>query len=646
MSGIGGVYNRNGEPIDINLLTALGNDLGLRAPDGGREILLTSIGMTYRALHTNHESRRESQPLVTTAKHILSWDGRLDNRKDLIHQLGSQMTNDVTDVEIVMAAYLKWGVNFLRRVVGDYALALWDSTQQTLMLARDPFGIRPLFYALSSNSVIWASYLGPILDAGRLDPQIDDEYIAGFLTTFPEPWQTPYKGIDAVPPGQVIKITKTECYKHRFWSLSPDREICYASDAEYEEHFRELFREAISCRLRADAPVWLELSGGFDSTSIIALADQLLKENSVGVPVETVSYVYGEARTADESKFIRCVEESRGKPGHHLREEDGPCLSKIANSFFVGAPSYHHAFVERQWRLRELLNANGGRVLLTGVGGDELLVSNENPDILLADDISQFRLHNLHRNLASWSNAVKTPYVKLFGSAAALLLPRRMQKAVRHRARVPYWFDQEFTNHFHLRDRMLGATDPFGFKLPSKRDTSAGIQSVVRGLAAAHLREWQDLDIAHPYLHLPLVEFLQAVPIEQKLRPGESRSLMRRALGDLLPEAVRRRRGKQGPDEAFSRALRREWNALSGIFCDPEVCARGYIDRKNFQTALTRARHGIEKHTATLFMVVCLEFWFRSLKSRESVSRSTASSPVKSTSWKPAVSVRQTQLAS
>ena len=644
MSAIAGIYNRNGEPVDVDLLTAMGNELSGRVPDGGREILLTSIGMVHRALHTNKESRQEKQPLVTKESYALSWDGRLDNRDVLIQQLGSEVTDDVTDPGIVMAAYLKWGVGFLKRIVGDFALSLWDPRQQMLFLARDPFGIRPLFYGLSSTSVFWSSYLGAILDTGCTRLEIDDDYIAGFLTTFPEASKTPFKGIDAVPAGHVISITNTRCDKQRFWTLDPDHEIRYKTDAEYEEHFSHLLRESVSCRLRADAPVWLELSGGFDSTAIIGVADQLLHEGKVNAPVETVSYVYREARTADESRFIRCVEESRGRAGHHLYEDDGPCLSQLVNPFFVGAPTYHHAFAARQSRLRELLRTTGSRVLLTGVGGDELLTANENPDIILADQIARFRPLSLHRCLASWSKASRTPYLKLLGSGTVLLLPRRMQKSLRSRARIPYWFDLEFTNRFNLRERMLGAGDVFGFELPSQRDSSAAILSVVRGLAAAHLREWTDLDITHPFLHAPLVEFLQAVPIEQKLRPGESRSLMRRALGTLLPEAVRNRRGKQGPDEAFCRALRREWRALSGIFSEPEVCARGYIDRKKFETALARARHGIEKHTATLFMAVCLELWFRSLKSRASASSSTATA-VKSTNWLAAVPVNQTQLA-
>lgn len=644
MSAIAGIYHRAGEPIERDVLTMLGEDLSVRAPDGGNEVLLRSIGMSYRALHTTKESRRETQPLITREQELLVWDGRLDNRQTLIEELRDELRDDLTDVALVMTAYRKWSVDFLRHIVGDFALALWDSRTQTLLLARDPFGIRPLFYRLSPTSVMWSSYLSAILDRGQ-DVQVNDDYIAGFLTTFPEASQTPYKGVDAVAPGEMISITNDSCIKRRFWSLNPAHDIRYSRDSDYEEHFRHLFREAISCRLRADVPVWLELSGGFDSTSIICVADQLWHEDKASAPVSTVSYVYGEARTCDESRFVRAVEASRGITGHHLCEDDGPCLSHAAQPFFVGAPTYHHAFAARQKRLRDLMRVNGARVLLTGVGGDELLVSNENPDIIVADAIAQLRPRSLHRTLTDWGEALKTPYIKLFGSGAALLLPRKMQATVRRRARIPYWFNREFVERFNLRERMLGLPDVFGFKLPSKRDGSAGILSVVRGLAAAHLKEWTDFDIAHPFLHLPLVEFLQAIPIEQKLRPGESRSLMRRTLSDLWPKPVRNRRGKQGPDEAFCRALRKQWNVLSGMLVDPEVCARGYIDREGFQTALARARHGIEKHTATLFMAVCLEFWFRSLTARESVFRSTATS-VKSTNWSTAVPVDQTQLAS
>src|SRR5712671_4475874 len=126
MSAIGGIYNFDDAPIDGQLLATLGSRLNARGSDGGSEVVFTSIGMSYRAFHTNKESRLEKQPLVSTSRHLLTWDGRLDNRKELISEQRDDLHGVYTDVAIVMAAYLRWGVDFLPRLIGDFALSLWD----------------------------------------------------------------------------------------------------------------------------------------------------------------------------------------------------------------------------------------------------------------------------------------------------------------------------------------------------------------------------------------------------------------------------------------------------------------------------------------------------------------------------------------
>src|SRR5258708_4186825 len=126
MSALGGIYNFNGAPVDEKVLLALGNRLSLRGPDGGREVLFNSIGMAYRAFHTNRASRLETQPLASSGRYLLAWDGRLDNREELISQLRDDIRNDHTDVAIVMGAYLRWGADFLPRLIGDFALSLCD----------------------------------------------------------------------------------------------------------------------------------------------------------------------------------------------------------------------------------------------------------------------------------------------------------------------------------------------------------------------------------------------------------------------------------------------------------------------------------------------------------------------------------------
>jgi len=369
MSTLGGIYNFDAAPVDAHLLTALGEGLASRGPDGGSEFQLGSVGMTYRAFHTNRESRQEIQPLVSSDGHILCWDGRLDNREDLISILRYELSEDYTDVAIVSASYRRWGNDFLPKIIGDFALSLWDSNTHTLLLARDLAGPRPLFYRSNKERIIWSSELSVLLDLAEGGLELEDEYVATYLIGRSEPGLTPYKGIRAVPPGNVIILRNGQFQIRRFWGLDPKHEIHYKSDAEYEEYFVHLFREAVRCRLRVDGPVWAQLSGGLDSSSIICMANEILTSgDSEASKLETVSYVYDESTSSDERDFIRCVEEKRGRVGHYLREEDYPPLASFPDDSRVSFPDFLDCFVDRHRALCDAMRADGARVLLTGHG--------------------------------------------------------------------------------------------------------------------------------------------------------------------------------------------------------------------------------------------------------------------------------------
>jgi asparagine synthetase B (glutamine-hydrolysing) len=132
------------------------------------------------------------------------------------------------------------------------------------------------------------------------------------------------------------------------------------------------------------------------------------------------------------------------------------------------------------------------------------------------------------------------------------------------------------------------------------------------------------IEVSHPYLHRPLVEFLQAIPFEQRVRPGETRSLMRRGLSDLLPEKILKRKGKKGPTEALFRAVERQWPQLQPIFDEARVCANGYVDAAALQATLKRAMHGCETLSFAVIQTISLEFWLRSLERRSLPTRNTA----------------------
>jgi len=140
MSAIGGIFNFDRSPVDDDLMRVLASQLAKRGPDGGGNVRLDSLAMVYRAFNTTRESHNERQPLVSSRGQILCWDGRLDNREELITNLGEELRGDRSDVDIVMAAYIKWGFDCLSRIIGTFALSLWDPASRSLFLARDIIG--------------------------------------------------------------------------------------------------------------------------------------------------------------------------------------------------------------------------------------------------------------------------------------------------------------------------------------------------------------------------------------------------------------------------------------------------------------------------------------------------------------------------
>ena len=558
---------------------------------------------------------------------MMVWDGRLDNRDELIPSLRQHLQHEtacIADASIVMAAYLRWGLDFLLRLIGDFALTLWEPRTRTLVLARDPFGVRSLFYHLNEHRIVWSSILRELISATEAKLEVDDEYVAGFLTRYPEPWQTPYKGFYGVPPGETVVVRDGKLTTNAYWKPNPKATIDYRNPSEYERRFRHELRNAVRCRLRANGPVFSELSGGLDSSSVVCIADQVLADGDAAAPsVETVSYVYGEARASDERSFIRSVEEKRGKPGHHINEDDFRFLTTSAEETFFSAPSYHYYYVERFKALRELMAQHNARVLMSGEGGDQLNFANPDPDIIIADLVSSCRPLRLHRLLRNWSSAVRKPYLQMLWSGTVLLLPRSAQIRYRSIAQVPPWLDAKFRARMNLDDRMLGPSDTYGYERPSRRDQSEGLLSVVRTISAVYFQEFARVEYTFPYLHRPLVEFLLALPVEQKIRPDEGRWLVRRAMHELLPQKVANRKGKKGPGAALSFAVAREWPRLKTIFENSRVCAYGYVNREALMTAIDRVRHGAEKFSFHLFVTIALEFWLRSLERRPVPVRST-----------------------
>src|SRR5215213_857592 len=638
MSALAGILNfgNGAAPVDECELASLGVTLDSRGPDGGCDLISGNIGMSFRAFHTNRESRPEVQPVVTSEGHLLTWNGRLDNREDLIRQLKLSRTNAIADPAIVLAAYLKWEKECLNRLVGDFCLALWDNRLKVLYLVRDAAGTRALKYHLSCDRLVWSTETAALLKLQDRECEIDEEYIAGAMSLSPIPGLTPYKNVLSVKPAHVVTVNLSgELRSERFWTLDPSREIRYSTDEQYEEHARAELTEAIRCRLRSDRPVFAELSGGLDSSSIVCLADRIIRNGEVQTPrLETVSHVFDESPTSDERRFIQLVETQRQTPGHHIKDEDFRLLAPLPDYVSILTPNPVTLSFGFHSGVCKAMEQAGARVLLSGLGGDQMFggVYGAYPGV--ADLLASGRLIALDRSLRSWSKAMKRSYPGLLWKDAIVRqLPHRLQAITSGRTpRLPPWYNREFSSRMKLQHRMF-AMDPLrSFPTHSARDQALGFLSTVKSISSCWRSEQFGIDVTYPFAHRPLVEFLQAIPLDQLMRPGENRVVMRRMLAGILPDEIAKRRTKGNPREAIFRAIARESECLRSVFDNSRLCARGFMDKEPLFAALDRARHGYETHSAFLVQTISLEFWLRDFESRNSVTRSPAAVP-KELSW-------------
>jgi asparagine synthase (glutamine-hydrolysing) len=622
MSAIGGIYNFEGPDVDLSALTVLGSALTAHGPDGGSEVVNGSLAMTYRAFHTNAESRLESQPLVSRFGHMLCWDGRIDNRNDLLVSLRDVLDGDKTDAGLIMAAYQRLGPSFLPKIIGDFALSLWDPFSKTLILARDPFGARTLYYFKDKVRLIWASTLGGLLALPIIEVEINDEYVAGCLALYPELSSSPYRNIQAVEPGHVVTVKEKQLQTRRFWSPDVNSEIRYSNDCEYEEHFRQLFREAVSCRLRSDGPVWAELSGGLDSSSIVCMADSIKGHSEV----ETLSFIAEESSTFYDRRFIEVVEKERLKAGVHINGDGQWVRFASPEECFISKPLTSLCVADIHQTVRQRMKDSGARVLLSGLGGDQVTWSTPDPGPELTDLLFQLSPVRLHRQLQIWSQLLMKPYAEVLWQEVLLpLLPDGINARFQTRMPIPTWLNREFVERMDIPARLLPPKDPFGYRLPSRRMQSSKISYIVMNIARGEYWEHSSYDSTYPFLHRPLVEFLMNVPVEQKLRPSETRSLMRRALKDLLPEKILKRKNKGTTGEAFCRGLARQWPVIKPMLDDAHIISRGYVERPALINALDQARHGQELNITPLIQTICLEIWLRSIE-RHCLSMSRCSS--------------------
>ena len=551
--------------------------------------------------------RSSLQPVRSASGLVVVWDGRLDNRQDLLLRLGPLVAGDASDEAIAVAAFGRWGLDGLRALIGDWCLAIWDCATRTLHLARDYIGVRPLYYCLDSRAVLWSTNLREISErSGRCD-LLSDAFVSRFMSLRFSGEVTPFEGIRGVPAATCVSIASSgNEQRHRFWRFEPGL-IRYRNRRQYEEQLRALWREAVGARLRTAGTVWAELSGGFDSSSVVCMADGLIKSGGVGArAVQPISYVTLRSAEGDERRFIAEVEARLGVTSEILGVEDYQQLRDAELDMVTPFATCGVALAGAR-RIRE----RGGRIVLSGRLGDAVMGCEPDNSIAIFDDLSEAHFLRALSNLRRWSRCARKPFIEIAWTLSRRCTLSGFTRSIERRALA-----RAARGLALLTPRLQRIVEDEASSLscalesvrPSKRQIAAQVLGDAFGAQLNIPHPPAGLVYTHPFTHRPLVEYVAAIPGEELSAPGELRSLMRRSFEGLVPARILRRVSKGYYPPSAMRATQPLAAAMRPVE-RLEVVQRGWIDPAHLDAAIQILTVGGTGSGGEVRRVLRLEEW-------------------------------------
>lgn len=639
MSGIFGFYQRGGLRERSALLVRMGQSLVHRGPDQ----IHTWTGECAALGNCSGEIESGSGGSgllrgVAGTTNVISADARLDNREELMQVLGvdPSQRGEVPNSILILQAYSKWGFSTPEHLLGDFAFVLWDEERKLLFAARDHFGIKPFYYSLEKEKLLFASEIKAVLCSSRLGQEVDElsigEFIAGVNTSVS---RTFYANIHKLPPGHYLVMSGSELAIKSYWKLERTTELTLRSDADYAEAVVEHLAVAVRSRLQGNWPVGAMLSGGLDSSAIVCLANKSPR----GEELATFSHIFPSLPECDERPFIDSVlATGRFQPRYIPGDQAGP-LSECSRILQQQDEPYLAPGLFLHWNLNRAARDCGIRVLLDGHGGDETISLGHAFPCELAAQGRFFALWRESRGLAtsygdSTFNLFKH-YLHFYPAYRRLSASRSMNliRGVRPRRRKvkgtqsSSWaavYNPEFFNRIRLRENLLlwqaslpaSASTEQEYHLRTLRlaTQSAAFEMLDRSSAAF------GIEPRYPFWDRRLVEFCLSLPGSQKLYNGWSRVVIRRGLNGVLPAAVQWRRSKTNLAPNFVRALRLfDSERLKTALYDAPAKASQFLNLAELRNMCEEfMRDPARLHWNQVLMIwrsVLLIYWFGRLKS-------------------------------
>ncbi len=367
MCGIAGIIELKGGAVDASLVRTMTDAIAHRGPDADGFFVEGSAGLGHRRLSIIDLSAESNQPFYDpSGRYVLVYNGEMYNYEEVKAMMPDHPFRTAGDTEVLLAAYIRWGAECLRHFRGMYAFVIWDKQERSAFLCRDKMGVKPLYYAMAGDRLLFSSEVRSILSTGLVAKEIDEKALLDYFSdqSIPYPY-TVVKGIRQLEAGSWMRVKDGKTEERRYWDVTNNPvNFDFGNRDGVHRRIRELMLQSIRRRLVSDVPVGAFLSGGIDSSAVVGLMAEASSS-----PANTFNISFDE-KAYDESEYADMI--ARKFNTHHTRLLLKPTifLDELENALdAMDSPSGDGI---NTYVVSKAISQKGMRVALSGAGGDEL----------------------------------------------------------------------------------------------------------------------------------------------------------------------------------------------------------------------------------------------------------------------------------
>lgn len=564
MCGISGIINKYSEIVTCEEIEKLTEIIKHRGPDDGGCFFGEHFAFGHRRLSIIDPSDNGHQPMLWDNKYVIVYNGEVYNYQELKKELISHgyIFRTETDTEVILVAYDHWGMNCVDHFNGMWSFAIYDMEKFIIFCSRDRFGVKPFYYYNSQDKFVFGSEIKQFTTLPGWSAKANRHRLSDFLLLeiFDHTDETLFEGVYQLQGGHnLVYDLKTKTYRvYKYYTAGQYSGEHKYTFAQTSEQLQKLFFDSVRLRLRADVKLGSCLSGGLDSSSIVCVANRLLREGTLKFEQETVSSCFMNKRY-DEQEYIDSVIESKGLIGHKVFPDLEQLIQSLDQITWFQDEPFGSTSIFAQWNVFKVAKEHRIRVMLDGQGADEQLAGYDGfYGVFLYELFKKLQWKKLFKEMRALNRLYGYSVLKIIVSTFKWLLPGSIMAFLKLHIfkRGPFcWIkSQESCYKESLKRSYL-------FRAKSVREYSLN-QMLVTSLPK--LLHYEDRDsMAHsvesrvPFLDYRLVELILDIPSTFKIHEGITKYIMREAMKDDLPEKVKNRRDKMGfvtPEEEWIRS--------------------------------------------------------------------------------------------